>query len=124
MHKAYDRVEWDFLMAVMEKLRFDSKWKSLILGCISSVNFAIILNGLPGTKFVPSRGLRQGDPLSPYLFLLVSEVLSLRIQQVSDRGWIRGVQMNKPGPTISHIFFADDTLIFLRAEEENCRKLS
>ncbi|CAN6568827.1 unnamed protein product [Malus baccata var. baccata] len=72
MHKAYDRVEWDFLMVVMEKLGFDSKWRSLILGCISSVNFAIILNGLPGTKFAPSRGLRQGDPLFPLPILIAS----------------------------------------------------
>lgn len=124
MHKAYDHVEWDFLLAVMEKMGFDSRWRSLILGCISSVNFAIILNGQPGPKFAPSRGLRQGDPLSPYLFLLVSEVLSLRIQQSSDQGWLRGIQMNKPGPTISHIVFANDTLVFLKAEEENCRHLS
>ena len=74
--------------------------------------------------FGPSRGLKQGYPLSPFLSLLVSEVLSLLIQQSSDRGWIRGVQMSKPGSTISHIFFAYDTLIFLRADEENCRHLS
>ena len=56
-NKAYDRVEWDFLMAVMERLGFDSKWRNIILGCISSVNFSILLNGQPGSKFMPSRGL-------------------------------------------------------------------
>ncbi|KAM1498581.1 hypothetical protein ACFX10_021399 [Malus domestica] len=99
MHKAYDRVEWDFLMAVMEKMGFNSP------------------------KFTPSRGLRQGDPLSPYLFLLVSEVLSLLIQRESDGGRIEGIQMDRAGPMISHIFFADDTLIFLKAKARNCRNL-
>ncbi|KAM1951519.1 hypothetical protein ACFX15_006123 [Malus domestica] len=105
MHKAYDRVEWDFLMAVMEKMGFNSRWRNLIMGCISTVNFSILLNGQPGSKFTPSRGLRQGDPLSPYLFLLVSEVLSLLIQRESDGGRIEGIQMDRAGPMISHIFF-------------------
>ncbi|CAN6676537.1 unnamed protein product [Malus baccata var. baccata] len=123
MHKAYDRVEWDFLLAVMEKMGFDCTWRTLILGCISTVNFSILLNGQPGQKFVPSRGLRQGDPLSPYLFLLVSEVLSLLIQKGCERNQINGIQMSSSGPTVSHILFADDTLIFLKAEEDNCRHL-
>ena len=123
MEKAYDRVEWDFLVAVMERLGFDSRWRALILGCVSSVNFSILLNGQPGSKFAPSRGLRQGDPLSPFLFLFVSEVLSLLIQKASDRKLIKGVRISPSGPSISHILFADDTLIFLKAEVENCRNL-
>lgn len=124
MHKAYDMVEWDFLSAVMENIGFDSRWRSTILGCISSVNFAILLNEQPGPKFVPLQGLQQGDPLSPYLFLMFSEVFSLRIQQASDRDWIKGVHMNPMGPFISHILFADDTFICLKAEKENCQHLT
>lgn len=123
MHKAYDRVEWDFLMAVMEKMGFGSCWRNVILGCISTASFAILLNGQPGPRFTLSHGLRHGDPLSSYLFMLVSEVLSLLIQQASDRKQIEGVKMGLAGPIISHIFFADDTLIFLKADEKNYRNL-
>ncbi|KAM2058261.1 hypothetical protein ACFX16_030853 [Malus domestica] len=111
MHKAYDRVEWHFLMAVTEKLGFNDSWRKLIMGSISSVNFAILLNGHLGSKFAQSRGLRQGDPLS------------LFIQQACDKKWIRKVQMNPLGPNISHILFADDALIILEVEEMNCRHL-
>lgn len=97
-------------MAVMEKMGFDNRWRSLIKGCILSVNFAILLNRQPDSKFAPLRGFRQRDLLSPYLFLLVSEVFSLLIQQASERKWIEGVQMNPTRVTIFYISFADDTL--------------
>ncbi|KAM1061638.1 hypothetical protein ACFX2A_026642 [Malus domestica] len=73
MHNAYDSVEWDFLLVVMEKIGFDSRWRNMILGCISLLNFAILLNGQLGPKFASLCGLRQRDLLSPYLFLLVEE---------------------------------------------------
>ncbi|KAB2601289.1 hypothetical protein D8674_002294 [Pyrus ussuriensis x Pyrus communis] len=123
MQKAYDRVEWDFLDAVMEKMGFCSSWRSLISGCVSSVKFAVLINGQAGKSFVPSRGLRQGDPLSPYLFILVGEVLSKLIQGAVDQGSLEGVKIGGSGPVISHLFFADDTLLFLRADMKNCRNL-
>lgn len=94
MHKAYERVKWDFLVAVMQRLRFGQAWCKLVLRCISSVNFCILINGNPRKKFAPSRGLRQGDPLSPYIFLFVSEVFSLLISRVCDQHALVGVQLN------------------------------
>ena len=91
MSKAYDRVEWNFLDKMMEKLGFDRKCIDLINSCISIVSFSILLNGAPHGLIHPQRGLRQGDPLSPYLFLLCAEGLHSIIQQAADTGSITGV---------------------------------
>ena len=85
-------------------------------GCISSVSYSILVNGEPQGDIKPTRGLRQGDYLFPYLFLLVSEGLNGLIQQAVTVGDLRGFSLCHNGPQISHLFFADDTLLFCRAE--------
>ena len=75
MSKAYDRVLWAFLLKLMEKMGFDGKWINLISMCISTISYSILVNGKPKGNISPTRGIRQGDPLSPYLFLLCSKVL-------------------------------------------------
>lgn len=76
MSKAYDRVEWVFLEVVMRRMNFRESWIQKIMNCISSINYLILINGKPQASFKPSRGIRQGDPLSPYMFLLCAEGLS------------------------------------------------
>ena len=76
MNKEYDRLEWIFLQKIMERMGFHSKWIGCIMKCIKSVSYSILVNGEPKCHIIPTRGIRQGDPLSPYLFLLCSEGLN------------------------------------------------
>ncbi|XP_028082842.1 uncharacterized protein LOC114284149 [Camellia sinensis] len=121
--KAYDRIEWDFLAMVLRKMGFDSKWVHWVMECVSTVSFSIFANGEKKASFVPSRGLRQGDPLSPYLFIIVADVLSKLISHSLQNREIFGFKITRLCPTLTHLFFADDMLLFLKAEDTECQKI-
>lgn len=93
-----------FLESIMLKMGFCRGWTNLIMNCVCTVEFGVLINWKPGNHFFPSRGIHQGDLLSPYLFLMVSDVFSRLIQRVVDQGEINGIQMNRHGPSISHLF--------------------
>ncbi|KAM2566698.1 hypothetical protein TB1_009163 [Malus domestica] len=97
MNKTYDHVEWDFLEAIILKMGFCENWVKVVMRCVSSVQFSVLINGQPGRSFRPSRGLRQGDPLSFHVFLIVSEVLSRMIQTAADLGFLDGIQLSMNG---------------------------
>ncbi|XP_010436509.1 PREDICTED: uncharacterized protein LOC104720274 [Camelina sativa] len=120
MSKAYDRVKWDFLEAVMVKMGFDRKWISWIMWCVSSVSYQVLLNGQPRGLIKPQRGLRQGDPLSPYLFIICTEVLIANIKKAERESRITSIKLARDCPTVSHLLFADDSLFFCRAKTAEC----
>ncbi|XP_021714646.1 uncharacterized protein LOC110682599 [Chenopodium quinoa] len=120
MSKAYDRVEWEFLRRLLTKLGFAGAWVDTIMTFVSTVSYSFIINGIPSNDLIPSRGLRQGDPISPYLFILVSDVLSRMLQLASEKKLIHSVRASRNGPDITHLFFADDSLLFTRATRQEC----
>ncbi|CAA7048872.1 unnamed protein product [Microthlaspi erraticum] len=123
MSKAYDRVEWTFLIGLMRKLGFDEKWISWITACISSVSYQVLINGEAKGHINPSRGLRQGDPLSPFLFIILTEALVAQLRGAEAEGRITGLKIARNCPSISHLLFADDSLFFCKADVLQCAEL-
>ena len=123
MSKAFDRVEWCFLKRVMEKLGFCSKWVNLIMQCITSVSYSVLVNGAAYGSIKPSRGLRQGDPLSPSLFLLCAEGLSAIINEAVRNHSFSSISVCRSSPSVTHLFFVDDSILFCKANSDECQEL-
>lgn len=115
MSKVYNRVEWKFLERVMDRLGFCREWVNLVMRCVKTVSYSILVNGNATDSFVPERGLQQGDPLSPFLFLFCAEGFSSLLKRAKIQGGIQGAVVARNAPAVSHLFFADDTMLFTRA---------
>ena len=122
--KAYDRVEWHYLQAVMLKLGFGVEFVRLVMKCVSFVRFSIRVNGELLPFFTPSRGLRQGCPMSPYLFLLCAEGLTSLLNRFGGQEVDKGIRVSYRSPWINHLLFADDSLIFMQAKEQSAHRLN
>lgn len=91
--------------------------------CITTASYSILINGEPSEKIFPSRGIRQEDPLSPYLFLLCSEGLHALLDKAAREGLIQGISLCRNGPRLTHLFFADNSLLFCRASMQECNHI-
>jgi hypothetical protein len=123
MSKAYDWVDWVFLEAIMIRLGFDERWIHLVMSCVRSVQYSMVVNGNLVGNIYPTRGIRHGDPISPYLFIICADALNSLIYRAVDTGIITGVPTSPSGPRLSHLFFADDSLLFCKANLVEWRRL-
>ena len=116
--KAYDTINLESLDSVLKEMRFDDKWRRWMRVCLTIARVSILINGVPSKPFKMRRGLRQGDPLSPYLFVIMAEVLNRLLTKVTKLGYFKGVQVGTHSVPLSHLQFADDTLLFCEPKVE------
>ncbi|XP_019097511.1 PREDICTED: uncharacterized protein LOC109131263 [Camelina sativa] len=123
MSKAYDRLEWDFIEAALKQMGFHPTWVNWIIQCVSTVSYSYLVNGQAQGIVNPRREIRQGDPLSPYLFIICSEVLSGLCLKAQSQGNLLGLRVAKGSPRVNHLLFADDTMFFIRSDYHSCMTL-
>ncbi|CAM8999016.1 unnamed protein product [Rhodiola kirilowii] len=119
--KAYDRVSWTYLSHIMLRLGFDETCVRRIMQLVTSVKYSVRVNDDYTDYIVPQRGLRQGDPLSPYLFIICTEGVSALINHYKQCGLIDGIKICQRATVVSHLLFADDSLIFMKITDNSIR---
>ncbi|KAL9663020.1 hypothetical protein QQ045_027857 [Rhodiola kirilowii] len=119
MSKAYDRIEWSFLERMMRALGFSEAWVKKIMVCVETVTYKVKINDQISEVVNPSRGLRQGDPISPYLFLICADWLTYAVSKYQELGLLQGIKVSRGASMITHLMFADDCMLFVKAEQSS-----
>ncbi|GJX75160.1 putative RNA-directed DNA polymerase, partial [Tanacetum coccineum] len=122
--KAFDSLSWTFLESIMAQMGFSNNWRSWIRGCLNSAYASVLVNGSPTPEFKIEKGLRQGDPLSPFLFILAIEALNVVLEEAKVRHFFRGMEVGNDRIYISHLQFADDAIIMGDWSQINVKNLS
>ena len=123
LEKTYDRLEWHFIRDVLELYKLPPSLIKLIMSCVSSSSISMLFNGGKLEPFHPSRGIRQGDPLSPYLFIMCMEMLGFLISRRCEENLWDPVRASRGGQAFSHLFFADNLVFFAKADLRNCNSM-
>lgn len=111
MNKAYDRVECDSVESLLCKMGFLDRWIRWIMTCITTVTYTVMVNGKEAGHVKSSRGIRQGDSLSPSIFILVAVVLSQRLNAEAEARRIHGIKLKRRCLSLTHLFFEDDVIV-------------
>nr|XP_027077054.1 uncharacterized protein LOC113700815 [Coffea arabica] len=123
MSKAYDRVKWRFFEEILKRMDFCDMWIKWIMSCISTITYSFNINGELRGYVIPKRGIRQGDPLSPYTFLLCYEGFTNFPKNARKEKRIIGMKICREGPSIAHLFITGDSLVFSKADRTDAAKL-
>ena len=112
LEKAFDKVKQPFLLSIFKHFGISDKWIQMISQCICTPSFSILINGSLASLFTSNCGICQGDPISPFLFILVTNVLSRLFLQRDAEGSLQGIKIARNCPLISHLMFVDDLVVF------------
>jgi len=121
--KAYDSVSWEFLFYMMGRLGFYGKWVQWIRVCLESATISVLVNGSLTKEFKSTRGLRQGDPTAPFLFLIVAQGLSGLVKQATRKNLLSGIKIGDNNVEVDLLQFADDALFLCEANVQNIRSI-
>ncbi|XP_074378200.1 uncharacterized protein LOC141719725 [Apium graveolens] len=115
--KAYDELEWSYIKNIMRRYEINEIWVNRIMSFIQSVSYSFLHNGSEFGCVIPQRGLCQGDPISPYIYIMCAEGISAIVHRNEEAGLLHGVAIARGAPTISHFLFADDCYFFFKANK-------
>ena len=120
LEKAYDKLEWSFIRDMLIRVNMPTGLIDTIMSCVTTVSTSIVFNGEALDPIYPSRGIRQGDPLSPYLFIICMDFLGQLIEEKCSAKLWNPIKTSQRGPSVSHLMFADDLVLFAKADNANC----
>ena len=123
LERKFNRMEWSFIHKVLQAFKFPQNLIRMIMSCVTTTRISILFNGGALEPFTPSRGLKQGDPLFPYLFILCMEYLGHLIEQKCTEGVWKPLIASRDNVSISHLFFVDELLLFAKIDEEACEAI-